>query len=412
MDWRYFDPEQDLDAVIRIWHEIGWTHKDASGTPEGMAAYTAGNRGYTGLVHGRPECFVFRAPGTIRYQKSDLSLSGITGVATSRNGRKQGLAQGLTARAVAEAAAEGNAVAGLSTFEQGFYNKLGFGTGAYEHLWRFDPDRLTVDDKVRPPHHLGMEHAEAIHDALLERFRAHGAVTLDPVELTRSLMLRTQNGFGLGYFDDPVETPSHCLWCGTPETGHGPYVIEFMAWRTREQFLELMGLIKQWGDQVRLVSMAEPAGIQLQDLIDRPTQHFSSTEGGKYATGNRAHACYQYRILDLDACIRAARLSGPSVAFNLDLHDPLSERPVDGVDWQGLTGRYRVAFGAESHVEPGADDTLPTLTASAGAFTRLWIGVRPATGLSVTDELVGPQDLLDALDECFRLPTPVSDWEY
>ena len=32
---------------------------------------------------------------------------------------------------------------------------------------------------------------------------------------------------------------------------------------------------------------------------------------------------------------------------------------------------------------------LPTLTATVSAFTRMWLGVRPATGLTITDDLQG-----------------------
>ncbi len=60
----------------------------------------------------------------------------------------------------------------------------------------------------------------------------------------------------------------------------------------------------------------------------------------------------------------------------------------------------------------GLDDGLPVLDASVGAFTRLWMGVRPATGLALTDDLAGPPALLDALDEAFRLPTPRAGWIY
>ena len=71
-----------------------------------------------------------------------------------------------------------------------------------------------------------------------------------------------------------------------------------------------------------------------------------------------------------------------------------------------------VALGPESSAEPGTDGTLPTLTASVGAFTRMWLGVLPATGLAVTDELEGPQELLEELDWALRLPQPRYDWGF
>ena len=43
-----------------------------------------------------------------------------------------------------------------------------------------------------------------------------------------------------------------------------------MAYQTGEQFLELMALLRSLGDQVRLVRMNEPPGIQLQDLMIQP----------------------------------------------------------------------------------------------------------------------------------------------
>jgi GNAT superfamily N-acetyltransferase len=383
-----------------------------------MAAYTDSGLGYVARVHGHPACFVFEAEGHLRYVDTDLSLSAITGVATDRTGRKQGLAKQLTAKAVAEAGARGLALAGLSTFEQGFYDQLGFGTGAYEYIWRFDPNRLLVEDKVRPPHHLTADHIDAIHAARLARRKHHGNVSLYSVGQTRSTVLRSVNGFGLGYFDDGTETPSHCLWCSATATAEGPYTIEFMAWQTPAQFLELLGLVKQWGDQVRLVMMAEPSGIQLQDFIDRPTQHFQSTQGGQFATGCRAHAYFQYRILDLAACIAAVPAPSLPCAFHLDLHDPISDRPADRVGrysdppWTGLSGSYTVRLDGSSTVTARTTDGLPTLTAGVGAFTRMWLGVRPASGLAVTDRLAGPPELLARLDDIFRRPNPLTDWQY
>ena len=79
------------------------------------------------------------------YLEEDLRLSVVTGVTTSRVVRKQGLAGRLTAEVIAAAVEEGAQVSALSMFEQGFYDRLGFGTGGYEHMIRFDPADLNID---------------------------------------------------------------------------------------------------------------------------------------------------------------------------------------------------------------------------------------------------------------------------
>jgi len=71
-----------------------------------------------------------------------------------------------------------------------------------------------------------------------------------------------------------------------------------------------------------------------------------------------------------------------------------------------------VTLGPSSGAERGTDASLPTLTATVNALTRLWLGVRPATGLAVTDDLSGPLDLLQALDRAICLPEPKPDWDY
>ena len=81
-------------------------------------------------------------------------------------------------------------------------------------------------------------------------------------------------------------------------------------------------------------------------------------------------------------------------------------------EWKGAGGEYVVELGRDSGAERGRDASLSTLKASINAFSRVWLGVRPATGLAVTDDLEGPRDLLEALDDAFRLPEPVRDWDF
>jgi hypothetical protein len=127
----------------------------------------------------------------------------------------------------------------------------------------------------------------------------------------------------------------------------------------------------------------------------------------------RAAGFWQTRICNLAGCLERTHLaSGPAVRFNLRLSDPIAEYLDPGETWRGIQGDYVVTLGEESHATPGSQKALPTLTASVGAFTRLWLGVRPASGLAIADELAGPQELITDLDRVLRLPPPHPDWEY
>jgi hypothetical protein len=105
-------------------------------------------------------------------------------------------------------------------------------------------------------------------------------------------------------------------------------------------------------------------------------------------------------------------LQGDPVRFNLSLHDPIEQFLDDDTPWRGVGGDYVLTFGPASSAERGTSEALPTLTASAGAFTRMWLGVRPASGLAVTDDLSGGQELLEELDRMLRLPEPKPDWDF
>jgi hypothetical protein len=408
MEYRIYDPARDRDTVRRIWHETGWAHP---GKEEFMDVFLAAGRTVVADLDGEAECLVNTMPGTIRYLDADLSFSAVTAVTTSRPARKQGLARRLTAQAVALDAAEGALVAGLGMFEQGYYNQLGFGTGPYEHIVAFDPAQLNVRVKPRVPRRITHDDWALVHASRLARIRGHGSLNIDPVEMTRHAMQQMDNGFGLGYCDGPAGELTHHFWCTTRAVERGPYFAAWMTYRTRDQFLELMALMRSLGDQVRLMRMNEPQGLQLQDLLLHPFRGRVATRGTDFESGIRATAYWQIRILDLPGCLAHTHLSGGPVRFNLHLTDPIAASLDDGASWRGVAGEYVVTLGPESGAEPGMDEALPTLTAAVGAFSRMWLGVRPASGLAYTDELAGPADLLAQLDTLLRLPEPKIGWE-
>src|SRR5207248_1374517 len=119
-----------------------------------------------------------------------------------------------------------------------------------------------------------------------------------------------------------------------------------------------------------------------------------------------------FRICDLPKCIAKTSLPYREVSFNLVLTDPIAAYIPDDARWRGAGGEFRVTIGEESRSEVGRDAALPTLTASVGTFTRLWLGARTASSLRVTNGLQAPESLLQALDNVFRLPAPTPDWEF
>lgn len=405
---RPYDHDADKDAVHRIWREVGWLDK---GEEEAMDFIVAAGRAIVAELNGSAECLVITAPGAMRYLDSDLLFCGVTGVTTSHVARKQGLASRTAAHAIAMNVADGALVAGLGMFDQGFYNHLGFGTGGYEMWFRFDPARLNVTAKHRAPRRLTAADWEAIHAARLGRVRTHGAVSLTPATLTRGETMRTSNGFGLGYFDGPDGALSHFVWFGTRNMHSGPYDVLAIAYRSRSEFIELLALIKSLGDQVRLVTMMEPGGVQLQDFIEQPFKQRQVTENSPFAVGVRASAWWQMRICDVSKCLAETHLPGETLRFNLRLSDPIATYLPPDAPWRGVAGEYIVTLGPESHAEYGADPAIPTLATTVNAFTRLWLGALSASALTYSDTLEAPQELIEALDRTLRLPQPRIGWD-
>lgn len=410
MTFRPYNPKTDEEAVRRIWRETGWVSSDDE--EKTQTYFVENQRALVAELNGTAECLVLSSLGEMRYQSDDLRLSAVTGVTTSHVARKQGFAKRLTARLIAQDVADGAEISALGIFEQGFYDLLGFGTGPYEHTLIFDPAQLKVSVRARPPERIAKDDWEAIHHSLTQRRLHHGACTL-PASVVKAEMDWASTPLGLGYRDGPDGGWSHWFW-GSTKGENGPYSIHFMAFQTLEQFVELLALLKNLGDQVRSVRLREPAGIQLQDFLTQPFRYEQLSRKGNHESGNWAKAYWQMRLCDLPACVSKTHLPGESLRFNLNLSDPITRylQEDETVTWTGCGGEYVVTFGPQSSATPGHEANLPTLTADVGAFTRLWLGVLPASSLTLSDALSGPPDLLDNLDRLICLPRPSWGWDF
>jgi len=404
-DFRHYDEKKDKEAVARIWCEAGWIEKKEH--EEAMDAVVESGRTLVAEVNGAAECMVNTCPGTLRHLEEDIPVSIVGGVTTSRIARKQGLAGRVTARTLAEDAEDGMKIALLGIFDQGFYNQLGFGNGAYEHWYTFDPAYLKIEAKPRIPLRLTNDDWEAMHRSRVARIRHHGSCSLVPAQMTRADVLWSDNGFGLGYRDEKSGELTHHFWAKTKAIEHGPYSILWMAYQTKEQLFELLGLLKNLGDQVNSIELCEPPDVQMQDLLDHPFRSRRITESSKHENTIFSAAYWQARILDLPGCLAQTHLQGNPLRFNLVLTDPIERFLDDTSDWRGVAGEYMIQLGEESSARQERDEALPTLLASVNAFTRLWLGVR-----SASDDLSGPPELLATIDRTLCLPSPQVDWDF
>ena len=412
---RPYDPDRDLESISRIMLDVGW--QKPSERAERMAArrrfYDAA-AGFVAELDGSVECYVSTMAGTYQYRDTPLPFAGVTGVVTSRVARKQGLASRTTAKALAHQGREGAVVAGLGIFDQGFYNKLGFGTAAYDHFATIDPASLTVPYCRRTPVRLSAADAAEMHAARLTRLVRHGSVTLSAQESTIQRTLGSESDFGLGFRDETTGELTHHLWVSATNINAGPYHVSWMSYRTVAQLIELLGLLRNLGDQVYAVWLAEPPGIQLQDFIDRPLRRHRQGRRGEFETSINAAAQFQYRIVDVPSAMNAAvasfRRRGATLpAFTMQVLDSASRYLSAEDGWTGCGGVFRVGPDGAQPAEP---DASVDLKIGIGDLTRLWLGVVPATTLRDTGAATVDEELAQTLDDAFDGPVPHTDWFY
>ncbi len=421
---RRFDPGRDDEAVSRILMEVGWKRPgEKDERVDARRRFHEASAGFVAEAHGEPECYVSTMSGSYQYRDQALPFAGVTGVVTSRVARKQGLASRTTARALAYQAKEGAVVAGLGIFDQGFYNKLGFGTAAYDHYAMVDPASLTVPCCRRRPVRLGAQNLDEMHAARLRRRLCHGSVSLYNETNTLMGVTAPETSFGLGFRNDETGELTHCLWVSTDSPGEGPYRVMWTSFATIGQYLELLGLLRNFGDQVYTVWLPEPSGIQLQDFLDRPFRRREQSRRGEHETSVTASAVFQYRITDVPAAmaasVRSLRRRGTELpSFTMRVTDPVTRYLPKGTEWSGCAGVYRVGpEGAETlSREPGgsttADRTEVDLETGIGDLTRAWLGVLPTSTLRDTSDVTVGDGLAAALDEAFAGPSPHTDWFY
>lgn len=399
MIFRKYNPENDRAALLKIVKEVGWS-KDS------MEIYVTKGREIITELNGQVEAFCSSSLGNIQYLEEQIPFCEIGTMATSFLARRKKIAGKMTALKIAEDVAEGAAVCGLGMFDQGFYDKLGFGSGSYTHWITFPLKALKITGRPRTPIRLTVDDFELINESLHNRKRAHGsfACTSDLIYGTMA-----DGGLGYGYLDQKGKLTHH-IWLSDANLLGGPLNIYWWSYQNEEQLFELLQLVKSLEDQIVSVKTMELPGLNLQDLLERPFHYSTLTENSKHQYKVSASAFWQMRILDLKKCISLTKLPFGSLEFNLKLADPIEKYlSNENVSWRGISGDYIVTLGKESVAHGGSNPKLPTLEASVGAFTRIWLGCDKVSRLKMTDDLKASEKLITDLDNILSLPLPYPD---
>lgn len=302
MDIRAYDPDRDLADVQRVWREVGWITDDDQ--EKVLPPFLADAHAIVAEQDAHAECMVTIHDGSIRLDEVDLPVAVVSSVTTSLVGRRRGYARRMCAEQLVAAAERGAAVAILGMFDQGFYNKVGFGTGASMLRHQFDPALLTVPVPDRRPVRLSAEDAAEMHVANQRRLRAHGGVTIASSSFTEGELKWDDDPLvALGFRDDAGEL-THYLW-GASKGEHGPWHVFGMIYRDTAQLLELLGLLRLVSDQIRSVSLPQPSEVMVNDVIDRPGRHRFVTRGAKNEARVANESWWQVRVLDLPAVVAA-----------------------------------------------------------------------------------------------------------
>ncbi len=407
MKYRNYDHQKDRKAMNRIFKEVGWIENN---NYDGVDILVEESDSILAKIHNNPECIVSSNIGEMKYMNEKLSASFITNVTTSLIARKRKLARELTAQKIAIDVEKGVAVSLLGMFDQGFYEMLGFGSGSYKTLIKFSPSTLKIKKHFNVPTRLTKNDWKTIHESRTNRLKVHGACDLDYV-LTKSETAWFNTGFGLGYYDKD-ENLTHHIWLTGLGKEFGPFRIMWMSYQNHDQLLELLALLKSMGDQIKLVIMLEPANIQLMDFLDKPFFHRNITKSSKFTNEITTGAYWQIRICDLKKCIDKTHLNGNSVTFNLELYDPIENYLSENTNWKGLSGNYIITLGKKSTVKKGHNKNLQTIKSTVNAFTRLWMGILPASSLTMNEDFTASEELVEILDELFNIPKPDVNWEF
>lgn len=462
MEFRVVNAKPDLEQLKLLWKDAAW---DAE-----LEDYEAALRHLIPHTHSLVAdddrgiaAVVASMGGEFQFLESSLPMSVVLSVLSAAHARRQGHSAELLTILLQQEQTRGAVVAVLGAFDQGYYDKLGFGTGGYDPVMVMNPAALRIPSHARR----ALDHpsvrirritnadSEALFASWVRHKRYHGACTAKNVGFVSAMMHgMAGQGFGLAICEGSGTNEHIAAHFFGKRLGEGKLDILWACADTPARYLQLLEVIHRLSDQLEQVKLTPPPYIALHDLLARPLRDGIVHTGHPFDDA----LLWQLRILDIPRAIHAVRLPiAETVHFTLRITDPVEKYAP--ADWTGCAGDYAVQLGEESRCVPlksqgeswgnaqqgewgetregawsesrgntqggargntqdNAQDNAQeaqgeaVLDASIGAFSRFWSGALRPSALSHSDHFHASEELIAQLERVYSVPTPFRMWEF
>lgn len=334
-------------------------------------------------------CRQYYWPTTVRGQ--EVSLAGLSAVASPPENRRRGAVSELVAGSLAEYHDEGCAFAALWPFDRAFYAKYGYGTANCFATVECPVEDLAFSEAHETGEFRPVDAEEwAALDAVYGAHAAGDSLALDRDEdWWRERVFSTHVGDPFVYgFERDGDLGGYLVYRVTEEDDEDVLWVTEAAWTDEEAFLNLLRFCYYHDSQVDRVRIRGKPGGSLRDVIDHiPSPDYDDVEYDLWAG-------LMVRIVDVPRALSAIGYpEGVDDRLRIAVSDDLVDRN-DG------TFVLDVADGRAT-CEPAATDRDPDVSVSVGALSQAAVGYRPVDRLQYTGDLTADASDLARLDAAF-----------
>jgi predicted acetyltransferase len=332
-------------------------------------------------------CRQYYWPTTVRGE--DLSLGGLSAVASPPENRRRGAVADMIAGSLAEYHEEGCEFAALWPFDRSFYARYGYATANCFATLEIPVEKLAFAEEYEAGGFRSVAPDEwATLDAVYEEFVSGRSLPIDRGErwwTEKVFSSHRGDPFVYGYERDG-QLAGYLVYTVDEEDDETVLWATELAWRDDEAFLNLLRFAYYHDSQVDTVRFRGPSESQLRDVIDHVPD--SGYENVDY----QLWPGLMVRIVDVPEALESIGYpEGVDERVRIGVSD-------DVVKHNDGTFRLEVVDGTARCVPT---DERPEVECSIGTLSQAAVGYRPVERLAQTGDLQASGTALDGLATLF-----------